>query len=229
VKAGRDFTKEQQMPIINPNEPYTFRKYFDLKIDPIDLALYFEYDYRKQRLSLPQATVSFDAAQLTERIERTLPQILSSNEQTKREMLVSPILRSILEHTTVQIRIEYPLKVTEQLQGVVDYLLSVHNLSQLVVIEAKNDDLDYGFTQLLAEMIALDQWERSPNVTAQSTLLGAVTTGSVWQFATLNRQTKQLVQGVNTYRVPEELDAVIGILLYPLTQPQTATKTGAAP
>lgn len=208
------------MPIINPNEPYTFRRYFDLKIDPIDLAQYFEYDYQKQRLTLPQAHVPFDAAQITERIERTLPQILSSNEQTKREMLVSPIVRSILEHTSVQIRIEYPLKVTEQLQGVVDYLLSVNHLSQLVVIEAKNDDLDYGFTQLLAEMIALDQWERSPSVDAQPTLLGAVTTGSVWQFATLDRRAKRLVQGVNSFRVPEELDTVIGALLYPLTQPQ---------
>ena len=213
------------MPVINPNEPYTFRRYFDLKIDPIDLALYFEYAYQKQRLKLPQADVNFDATQLTERIERTLPQILSSNEQTKREMLVSPLVRSILENTSVQIRIEYPLKVTEQLQGVVDYLLSVDNLSQLVVIKAKNDDLDYGFTQLIAEMIALDQWSRSPSVTAQPTLLGAVTTGGVWQFATLDRLAKQFVQGVNTFRVPEELETVLRILLYPLTQsqPQNAT------
>lgn len=208
------------MPVINPNEPYTFRKYFDLKIDPIDLATYFSYQYQKQRLNLPHAAISLDAAALTERIERTLPQILSSNEQTKREMLVSPIVRNILENTSVQIRIEYPLKVTEQLQGVVDYLLSVHNLSQLVVIEAKNDDLDYGFTQLIAEMIALDQWERSPTVESQPLLLGAVTTGSLWQFATLDRLAKRLVQGVNTLRVPDDLEAVIQILLYPLTQPQ---------
>jgi len=213
------------MPVINPYEPYTFRRYFDLKIDPIDLASYFGYTYQKQRLHLPQADVSLDTAPLTARLERTLPQILSSNEQTKREMLVSPLMRHILEHTAVQIRIEYPLKVTEQLQGVVDYLLSVDNLSQLVVIEAKNDDLDYGFTQLLAEMIALDQWERSPSVEAQPTLLGAVTTGNVWQFATLDRRAKRLVQGVNTLRVPEELETVLRFLLYPLTQPQPQSLT----
>lgn len=213
------------MPVINPNEPYTFRKYFDLKVDPIDLATYFGYQYEKQRLSLPQSKVSLDTALLTERIERTLPQILSSNEQTKREMLVSPLVRHMLENTSVQIRIEYALKVSEQLQGVVDYLLSVSNLSQLVVIEAKNDDLDYGFTQLMAEMIALDQWERSPRVELQPTLLGAVTTGSLWQFATLDRLTKQLVQGVNTLRVPDELETVLRILLYPLTPPPLDSTT----
>lgn len=213
------------MPVINPNEPYTFRKYFDLKIDSIDLSTYFGYQYQKQRLNLPHAAVSLDTAALMERIERTLPQILSSNEQTKREMLVSPIVRNILENTSVQIRIEYPLKVTEQLQGVVGYLLSVNNLSQLVVIEAKNDDLDYGFTQLIAAMIALDQWERSPTVESQPSLLGALTTGSLWQFATLDRLAKRLVQGVNILRVPDDLEAVIRILLYPLTQPQPQSTT----
>ncbi|MBR8833985.1 MAG: hypothetical protein DSM106950_08080 [Stigonema ocellatum SAG 48.90 = DSM 106950] len=46
----------------------------------------------------------------------------------------------------------------------------------------KRDDLDYGFTQLIAELIAL-VWERSPKVEQQPRLLGAITTGQIWQFA----------------------------------------------
>lgn len=209
------------MPIIDRHEPYTFRKYFDQRIDAIDLAEYFGYRYEKRRLSLSRSDANLGAGllMLEVSIELSLPRILSSNEQTKREMFVSPIIRNILEHTVAQIRIEYPLKVSDQLQGVIDYLLSTNNLSQLVVIEAKNDDIDYGFTQLMAEMIALDQWERSPTADVQPLLLGGVTTGNFWQFATLDRPAKQLVQGLDVFRIPEDLEAVIRILLYPLTQP----------
>ncbi len=85
----------------------------------------------------------------------------------------------------------------------------------MVVIEAKNDDLDYGFTQLFAELIALDQWERSPTAQEQPLLIGAVTTGSLWQFGTLERLDKRLTQGLNAYQVPDDLDDVLRILLHP--------------
>jgi hypothetical protein len=39
------------------------------------------------------------------------------------------------------------------------------------VTKAKKQDLDYGMSQLFAEMIALDQWDRSPD---QPKLLGRV-------------------------------------------------------
>jgi hypothetical protein len=81
-----------------------------------------------------------------------------------------------------------------------DYLLT--GQTELLVIEAKRQDLDYGLTQLIAEMIALDQWERTPD---QRLLLGVITTGSIWQFAQLDRDSRQIVQGLQSYRVPEDL------------------------
>ena len=203
------------MPTINQNELYSFRKYFDQKVDAIDLAAYFGYRYRKQRLNLPRYQGALTAQDIIDSINRILPQVVSSNEQTKREMLVSPVMRRVLELTSALLRIEYSIKVTDQLQGTVDYLLSLDNLSQLVVIKAKNDDLDYGFTQLFAELIALDQWERSPTVQEQPMLIGAVTTGSLWQFGTLERLDKRLTQGLNAYQVPDDLDDVLRILLHP--------------
>ena len=66
-----------------------------------------------------------------------------------------------------------------------------------------------GFTQLAMEMIALDQWTDSN----QLEILGAVTTGNIWQFGLLHRSSKQIVQGLNLYRVTEDIEAVIRILL----------------
>ncbi len=51
------------------------------------------------------------------------------------------------------LRIEYPVKVNNLLQGNLDYLIcSIHSL---IVVEAKRDDLTRGFTQLAVEAIAL--------------------------------------------------------------------------
>lgn len=51
------------------------------------------------------------------------------------------------------LRIEYPVKVNNLLQGNLDYLIrSIHSL---IVVQAKRDDLTRGFTQLAVEAIAL--------------------------------------------------------------------------
>ncbi|NET61595.1 MAG: hypothetical protein F6K47_37385 [Symploca sp. SIO2E6] len=53
------------------------------------------------------------------------------------------------------------------LKGTLDYYFP-----DLLVIEAKRDNLDHGFTQLAVELIALDQWINSES----PILYGAVTT-----------------------------------------------------
>ncbi|WP_242056512.1 MULTISPECIES: hypothetical protein [unclassified Nostoc] len=58
-------------------------------------------------------------------------------------------------------------------------------------------------------MIALDKWADS----SQTEILGAVTTGNIWQFGILYRQTQSIEQGINLYRVTEELEIVMRILL----------------
>jgi hypothetical protein len=114
----------------------------------------------------------------------------------------------LVHYTKAQLRIEYPIKVSEQLQGYFNYLIRGH--TELLVIEAKREDLDYGFTQLVAEMIALDQWERTPD---QPILIGAVTTGKIWQFGRLDRARKLIQQGLEQYRVPEDLEPLMRILV----------------
>ncbi|MBI1240812.1 hypothetical protein [Umezakia ovalisporum] len=47
----------------------------------------------------------------------------------------------------------------------------------------------------------------------QTEILGAVTTGNVWQFGVLDRQGKSICEGINLYRVTEQLEIIIRILL----------------
>ena len=199
--------------ILDPNQSYTFSKIFDLKIRADDLAEEFGYTLSRKSLSLPQYQGELDRLQeLRSRIEEILPYVDLSSETSRREILISRVVAELVHYTKAQLRIEYPLKVTEQLQGYLDYLLRTQ--TEVLVIEAKRQDLDYGFTQLIAEMIALDQWERTPT---QSTLLGVITTGTIWQFGLLHRNSRQIEQGLENYRVPEDLNDLMRILVASLS------------
>ena len=122
-------------------------------------------------------------------------------------MLIAPIVTDLIHYSRAKLRIEYNIKVNNRLQGNLDYYL--RSKTNLIVIEAKQADVNRGFTQLAAEMIALDQWTDSN----QTEILGAVTTGNVWQFGILYRQTQSIEQAINLYRVTEELEVVVRILL----------------
>jgi hypothetical protein len=194
---------------LDPNQSYTFSKIFELQIEPDDLVAEFGYTLERTRLNLPQYTGELDRLEeRRSRIEEVLPYVSLASETSRREVLISPVVLDLVHYAKAQLRIEYPLKVTEQLQGYLDYLLRTQ--AEVLVIEAKREDLTYGFTQLAAEMIALDGWEKTP---AQSTIIGAVTTGSLWQFGRLNRAAKHIEQGLDSYRVPEDIEPLMRILV----------------
>lgn len=201
------------MKVINPEQAYTFSKIFELKIESKDLANYFGYSFSRRKLNLSQYQKDLDRIdQLRERIEEILPYASLSSEAARRELLISPLMLDLVHYTKAEIFIEYSIKVSEQLQGNLDYFLS--NSSHLLVIEAKKEDLDYGMTQLIAELIALEQWQDSKE---QTHLVGAVTTGKIWEFARLNREGKTIEQGLESYRVPEDIEPLMRILVRTLS------------
>ena len=201
------------MKIINPEQSYTFSKIFELKIEPKDLAKYFGYSFARKKLNLSQYQGDLDRInQLKERIEEILPYASLSSEAARREILISPLIFDLVHYTKSEIFIEYSIIVSEQLQGYLDYFLE--NVNNLLVIEAKKEDLDYGMTQLIAELIALEQWQENQE---QIYLIGAVTTGKIWEFARLNRDKKQIEQGLESYRVPEDIEPLMRILVQALS------------
>lgn len=194
--------------LLDPTRSYTFSNYFELGFPVDDLVAEFSYSFERKFLSLPQYSGTLDRiSDLKLRIEEVLPYVDLENEATRREMLIAPIITDLIHYSRAKVRIEYNIKVNNQLQGNLDYYLRSAN--NLIVIEAKQADINRGFAQLATEMIALDQWTDS----TQSEILGAVTTGNIWQFGILYRQQQQIEQGINLYRVTEELEVVIRILL----------------
>jgi hypothetical protein len=195
--------------LLDLNQSYTFSKIFELKIEVDELVAEYGYSLTRKRLHLPQYSGELDRLkELRERIEEVLPYVNLANDATRREVLIAPVVIDLVHYTHAQLRIEYPIKVTEQLQGYFDHLLRTQ--TSLLVTEAKQEDLTNGFTQLAAELIALDLWTNSPQ---QSELIGAVTTGTIWQFGVLHRATKHIDQGLNSYRVTEDLDPLMRILV----------------
>lgn len=198
--------------ILNPDETYTFSKYFELKIEAKDLAKEFGFTFERKRLNLPLYSGELDRIEQTQsQIDEILPYVSLTNESARREWLVSPVLKDLIHYTKVEIRIEYPIKVSKYLQGNLDYFLESSN--QILIVEAKKADLDFGMTQLLSQLIALDQWQEDPT---QTHLLGAVTTGKAWEFARLDRQSKHIEQGVEDYYIPSDLDSLTRVLVQAL-------------
>lgn len=194
--------------ILQPGQSYTFRQYFEMAYEPEDILAEFGYTLQRSLLSLPQSTADLDRLDnLKTCIQESLPYISLTSEAARRELLIAPLLLDVVHYTRTQLRIEYPLTVTEQLKGSLNYYL--YAVGKLLVIEAKNADLARGFTQLAVELIALDKWTDNE----QPILQGAVSTGDIWQFGILHREQKQIQQGLTLYRVPDDLESLVRILV----------------
>lgn len=210
TEAGKKFdcATMSKVPILQPNQSYTFRSYFEMIFEPEDILAEFGYSLKRAALNLQKSGGKLDRlANLKARIEESLPYISLTSEAARRELLIAPILLDIVYYTHAQLRIEYPLNVTEQLKGSLDYYLQADH--KLLVVEAKNADLARGFTQLAVELIAIDAWTDSQ----EAILKGAVSTGDIWQFGLLNREDKQITQDLNLYRVPADIEHIVRILV----------------
>ncbi|NET58934.1 MAG: hypothetical protein F6K47_23155 [Symploca sp. SIO2E6] len=193
--------------ILQPEANYTFRSFFELPNDPDEILAEFEYSYTQARLSLPKTTKPLSGLEsLQAQIEATLPYVQLTSEVAKREVLVAPVLLRVATLCHRVLRFEYPLKVNNWLQGNLDYLIRAEQ--QVVVVEAKRDDLTRGFTQLAVEMIALSLLENAPRY-----IYGAVTIGSFWVFGCLDKETKLVTQDIGGYKVPDDVEDLVRVLV----------------
>ncbi|MDJ1173816.1 hypothetical protein [Roseofilum capinflatum] len=200
-----------RLTIIKPEQSYTFADYFKLNFAPQDILAYFQVSLQRRSLHFPQYTGPLDRLlNLKTRIEESLPRLSLTSEMARREFLIAPVLTDLLHYTQATLNVEYPVVVSHQLKGSLDYLLQ--NDGVFLVIEAKNEDLERGFVQLAIELIALDQWIESD----QTLLQGAISTGNIWQFAQFDRHSRQVTQDLNLYRVPADLEDLLRILVQTL-------------
>lgn len=196
-----------KLQILDPERSYTFRSYFEMTHDPEDILAEFGYQLDKARISLPQGQhILPQLTELQQRIERTLPVVSLTSETARRETLVAPILIDVAAFCHCQLKIEYPLNVSQWLKGNLDYLLRSDH--EFLIIEAKNDDLSRGFTQLAVELIALAKQQESTE-----SLFGAVTIGEVWRFGKLDPQKQQITQDLELFKLPGDLDSLVSVLI----------------
>ena len=194
--------------IIQPDQSYTFADYFKLNFAPQDILAYFKVSLQRRFLKLPRHPGPLDRlVQLKSRVEESLPRLGLTSEMARREFLIAPVLTDVLHYTQATLNVEYPVAVSNQLKGSLDYLFQNHQT--FLVVEAKNEDLERGFVQLAVELIALEQWIDSE----QSILQGAISTGNIWQFGQFDRESREMTQDLDLYRVPADLEDLLRILV----------------
>lgn len=185
-----------------------FDNYFELNVDIEEVLTHFGYIFQSIQMTLPQSDVAVPwYPELRERIQAGLPYISLTSEAARREFLIAPIFLDLARYNHIKVKVEFPIEVSNQLKGTIDYF--IQSEYEFLVVAAKNADLQCGFTQLAAEMVAVDQWTDEQRVS----LYGAVSIGNVWQFGLLDRDKKQFTQDLNLYRVPTDLHELLRILL----------------
>jgi hypothetical protein len=194
--------------IISPDKSYTFSDYFKLRVSTEDIVNYFGYSKENARLKLPSSNKELPLLNnLFAIIEDALLHISLENEITRREFLIAPVMAEVRRLTNSKLRSEYWFEFNNQLKGSLDYFLRSER--NLLVIEAKDADMTRGFTQLSAELIAIDKADDSN----QKVIYGAVTTGNIWQFGRLERISKIISQDIKNFDLIEDLEVLVRILV----------------
>ncbi len=192
--------------ILQENQSYTFRSYFEMPYEADEILAELGYSLIRKHLTLPRSDRHLERLEeLKQRIEESLPLVSLSSETARRETLVAPTLLEVARYCQCQVRIEYSLSVNNWLKGNLDYFLK-HNLS-LLVVEAKNDDLTRGFTQLAVELIAISEVEEG------DIFYGVVTIGDAWRFGRLEKTNQQIFQDISLHRIPDDLEDLMRILV----------------
>jgi hypothetical protein len=155
---------------------------------------------------------------LAETLRFNSPIALAINsEKSRSEMIIAPILLELKRLYPEKVSLfsgkDFTVDIEKGLNGFCDFLIS-RSPEQLtimspviVVVEAKNENIEAGLGQCMAEMIAAQIFNKQKGIL--SPILGAVTTGSSWKFMRLKEQTIEV--DLNEYYL-NQVGKILGIL-----------------
>lgn len=138
-------------------------------------------------------------------------------EKAKSEMIVAQVLIELREHFEHRVSlfsgINFTVDAGKELTGVCGFLISLSpwqfslEAPAIILVEAKDDNLEVGLGQCAAEMIAAQRFnaQKGNDIPA---VYGATTTGINWRFLKLTGQ-QLYVERVYTL---ERCDKILGIL-----------------
>jgi hypothetical protein len=155
---------------------------------------------------------------LREILEFNIPLAVAiASEKARSELIVAPILLEVKRRhpDTVSLFSGRELNVDPNrgLSGYVDFLISKSPIQVFVdtpviaVVEAKRDNLQSGYGQCVATMVAA-QLKNQQEGKAIEKMLSVVTTGSLWQFFVLSNS--ELILDLVEYSV-SEISRILGI------------------
>ncbi|MBC8137879.1 MAG: hypothetical protein H8F28_18525 [Fibrella sp.] len=198
-------------PFVLPESVRSFSQYAEFNVSTETVIAILGYSFGSDLLFLPKVSPSHIPADnksyIRRRLEDALRKVAFNSEMARREFLMAPIILEVATLAEAALASEHPFDISPRLHGSLDYLLQKENA--VVVIEAKSADMSRGFTQLSAEMIALDQYV-DPIVPM---IYGAVTTGDTWRFGTLDRENKRITQDIHQFTIPDDLDDLLAVLV----------------
>ncbi len=141
-----------------------------------------------------------------------------NTEKARSEFIIAPILLELKRNLPGSFGlfsgVELNVDPEQGLNGVCDFILTKSPMQLIMsapvvsIVEAKNDNVHYGFGQNIAQMVAAWEFNQKAGTTIQ-TVFGAVTTGTAWQFMKL--QVRNLMIDRREYYVTD-LAKIMGIL-----------------
>ncbi|RKU06436.1 hypothetical protein C6501_18880 [Candidatus Poribacteria bacterium] len=152
-------------------------------------------------------------------LDRKIPLATAiGTEKAKSEMIVADVLVELREQLDRKISlfsgIDFNVNDELGLTGVCDFVISLSPVQFdlqapiIVLVEAKNDNLEVGLGQCVAEMVAA-QYFNAEQGNDIPRVYGATTTGILWRFLKLEGQELQI--DMLPYQI-ERCDKVLGIL-----------------
>jgi hypothetical protein len=117
-----------------------------------------------------------------------------SSEASRSELIISPLLREIYKNhkNNYSFWIQKSISFDNVLSGTSDYIFSkksslgktVLENPIVIVVKAKKNDFEQGWGQCLAELVASQKINKSP----EKSVYGIVTDGNLWQFGRLKEE-----------------------------------------
>ena len=142
-----------------------------------------------------------------------------ASEKAKSEHIIAPILTEMVEQNnqtfTYFSGYTFDVDKSKGLKGRCDFILSNDPFAPRIsapvftIVEAKNDNLDIGVPQCIAQMYAASLFNRKRNHPV-SVIYGAVSFGFEWQFLQLTDDTLALLDPTIYYQI--QLPQLLGAL-----------------
>ena len=173
----------------------------------------------KQRIFLHNIT-SVEASDFLKLTLEINTKRLRNTEKAKSEFIIAPILYEIARKNEDKVSFfsgdNFDVDKDLGLKGFCDFLFAKVPESPVIrepifcLVEAKNDNLEKGMPQCIAEMYAARLFNERHNKSID-VIYGCVTTGYQWQYLKLEAQV--VFQDTQVYSL-SELSKILGILQY---------------